>query len=85
MVVNTIQTPSAATNTMFVISSKTCIFKFLHAFLSSADSFQKFFQEHYQSAKRFGSRSEPSHRHSVDPDLGQNCLQNLSADDKSRP
>ena len=35
-----------------------------------------FFQEHYQSVKRFGSRSGPG--------LGSNCLQWLSADDKSR-
>ena len=46
---------------------------------SSADFFQyqlfkKFFQEHYQSAKRFGSRSGLT-QHSVFPDLGQNCLQ----------
>ena len=42
--------------------------------LSSADFFKinffkKFFQEHYQSVKRFGSGSG---QHSVGPDLGQN-------------
>ena len=36
--------------------------------------FEKFFQEHYQSDERFGSRSGP--------DLGPNCFQRLSADDK---
>ena len=39
--------------------------------------FQKFYQEHYQSVKRFGSRSGPA-------DLDPNCLQRFSADDKSR-
>ena len=42
--------------------------------------FKKFFQEHNQSIKRFGSRSGT---HSVGPDLGPNCLQRLSADDTS--
>ena len=41
-------------------------------------TFQKFFQEHYQSVKRFESR------HSVSLDLGPNCLQRLSADDISQ-
>ena len=41
---------------------------------SSADFFQKFFQEHYQSAQQFGSRSGLT-EHSVCPDLGPNCLQ----------
>ena len=45
--------------------------------------FKKFFQEHYQGVKRFGSRSGQM---SVGPDLGPNCLQRLSdsADYKSR-
>ena len=48
--------------------------------LSSTDFFQKFFQEHYQSVKRF----EPDQdQHSVGPDMGPYCLQRLSADDKS--
>ena len=38
--------------------------------------FKKFFNEHFQSVKLFGSR------HSVGPDLGPNCLQKLSAEDK---
>ena len=39
-----------------------------------------FFQEHYPS----GNSLDPDQdRHSVDPDLGTNCLQRLSADDKS--
>ena len=36
--------------------------------------FKLFFQEHYQRAKRFGSRSGPTYR-LVSPDLGPNCLQ----------
>ena len=53
--------------------------------LSSADFFKinffkKFFQEHYQSVKWFGTRSGPAH-YSVGPDLEPNCLQRLSADD----
>ena len=48
--------------------------------LSSADFFKKFFQEHYDSVKQFGSRSRPAF---VGPDLDPNCLQQLSADDKS--
>ena len=34
--------------------------------------FKKFFQEHYQSVKRFESNQD---RHCVGPDLGPNCLQ----------
>ena len=37
-------------------------------FFFKINFFKKFFQEHYQSVKRFGSRS-------VGPDLGPNCLQ----------
>ena len=40
--------------------------------------FKKFFQEYHQSVKQFGSRSGPT----FCPDLGPNCLQRLSADDK---
>ena len=39
--------------------------------------FFKIFQEHYQPVKWFGSRS------GLTFDLGPNCLQRLSADDKS--
>ena len=52
--------------------------------MSSDDFFQnyffgkKIFQEHYQSVKWFRSRSVPM----FCPDLGPNCLQMLSADDK---
>ena len=42
--------------------------------------FNKFFQEHYLCVKRFGSRSGGLF---IGPDLGANCLQRLSADDKS--
>ena len=40
-------------------------------FFFKINVFKKFFQEHYQSGKGFG------------PDLGTNCLQRFSADDKS--
>ena len=40
-----------------------------------------FFLEHSLSVTRFGSRSGP--RFYVGPDLGQNCLQRLSADENS--
>ena len=58
--------------------------------LSSADLFfkinlfKKFFQENYQSVKQFQMKTDIlSDRHFVGPDLGPNCLQRLSADDKS--
>ena len=44
-------------------------------FFLKINSFKKIFNEHYQSIKRFGSKV-------VDPDLGQNCLQLLSAAQK---
>ena len=44
--------------------------------------FKKFFQEHYMSVKQFGSRSGLS---VLNPDLGPNCLQWLSADNISHP
>ena len=45
-------------------------------FFFSKLNFQKIFHKHYQSAKRFRSRSGP--------DLGPNCLQRLLADGKNR-
>ena len=42
--------------------------------------FEKFSQQYHQNVKQFGSRSGP---HFVGPDLGPNCLQMQSADDKS--
>ena len=43
--------------------------------------FKKFYQEHYSSIKQLGSRSGPMFH--VGPDLGPNCLQRISAEDKS--
>ena len=43
--------------------------------------FEKFFQEHYQSVKMLDPDQDQLN---VGPDLGPNCLQRLSADDKSR-
>ena len=48
-----------------------------HAFVTS-DDLKKYFQVHYPSIKRFGSRSGPT---DVTPDLGQNCLQRISAEE----
>ena len=43
------------------------------------NSFIKFFHDHYQNVKQL----DPDQvQHSVGPDLGPNCLQRLSADDK---
>ena len=42
---------------------------------------EKFFQEHDQSVKQFGSRSGPTF---CRPDLGPNCLQRSSTVDKIR-
>ena len=42
---------------------------------------KKLYQEHYQSIKQLRSRPGPMLH--VGPDLGPNCLQRLSADDKS--
>ena len=42
--------------------------------------FKKFFHEHYQSVKWFGSRSGTK----FCPVFGPNCLERLSADDRSR-
>ena len=38
---------------------------------------KKFFQEHYQGSNRLDQDLDP---HSVNPDLGTNCLQRLSVD-----
>ena len=46
------------------------------AHLKKINIWKIIFQEHYQSVKRLGSSS-------VGPDLGPNCLQKLSADEKS--
>ena len=55
-----------------------------HAFLSSDltfkfNFFEKFFKEHYLGVKL----SQDQDLHSVGPDLDPNCLQRLSADDRS--
>ena len=55
--------------------------------LLSADIFQNYFfqkkiQEHYQSVN---SLDPDQDRHSVEPDLGPNSLQRLSADEKVPP
>ena len=42
--------------------------------------FKEFFQEHNQSVKQFGSKLGTMN---VGSDLGPNCLQRLSADDKT--
>ena len=54
----------------------------IHAFVCvfKMNFFKKFFQELYESVKWFGSRSGPLVY--VGPDLGPNCVQRLSTDDK---
>ena len=43
--------------------------------------FKKNFQEYYEKSNSFDPDQD---RHNVGPDLGPNCLQRLSADDKER-
>ena len=53
--------------------------------LHSKCFFENFFQKHYnsnQSDKWFASTDKD--QHSIGPDLGLNCLQRLSADEKSQ-
>ena len=57
------------------IFSSTSLCYFSYAFVVVC-----FFQEHYQSVKQFGLRLGPTKN--VGPNLGQNCLQRLSADNK---
>ena len=55
-----------------------------HDFLSSAGNFRHFFCQNILSRITSVSNSLDSDqaRHSVGPDLGQNCLQRFSADNK---
>ena len=57
-----------------------CMVKNVHAFVALCLNNQ-FFQELIQSVERFWYRSGPTV--SVGPDLGPNCLQRLSAGDRS--
>ena len=71
------------------VSNKHCLLTFfiLHAFLSSDGLFQNYlFQEKIPSGIPSASNSlEPDQaRHFVGPDMGPDCLQRLSADDKVR-
>ena len=54
--------------------------RLLSFYFSKLTSLKIFFQEHYQSVNRFGSRSGQTIRLL---DMGPNGLQRLSADDKS--
>ena len=59
----------------------------LQAFLSSADFFFKvnFFKKSLRNTIRVSNSLDPDQAEkNVGPDLGSNCLQRLSADDKSR-
>ena len=53
----------------------------LLTFICKINLSNQFFQEHYQSANCLDPDLD---RHSVGPDLGPNCLQRLSADDKTQ-
>ena len=60
---------------------------FVCFFLSSLDFFFKinFFKKKFRNTIRVSNSLDPDQaRHFVGPDLGPNCLQTLSADDKSR-
>ena len=57
-----------------------CMLVIMNAFLSSADLKDKILEEYYLSVKQFGSRSG---LHFVGHDMGPNCLQRISAEDKS--
>ena len=50
----------------------------VYRFFSKLNFFKKLFQEYYQGV----SLDLDPARHSVGPDLGPNCLQSLSAEDK---
>ena len=58
--------------------------------LSSADFFQNYFLKKKKKSNLYehyfrmpNGLDQDQDRHSVGPDLGSNCLQRLSADDKS--
>ena len=54
-----------------------CMMGILSCYCNMLNFFIEFFQEHYQSVKRFVPRS-------VNPVLGPNCLQRSSADNKKQ-
>ena len=58
-----------------------------HAFLSSADFFSKstFSKNYFKNNIRVSNSLDPDQaQHFVRPNLGPNCLQNLSSDNTSR-
>ena len=61
----------------------SCLLEILHAFLSSADFFQKlFFKKSFRNTIGMPNSLYPDQAlWFVGPDLGPNCLQRLSADD----
>ena len=65
--------------TLCMLGNFSSFFCRLLHFFFKINFFKKFFLERYQSVKRFGSRSDGRY---VSSDLGPNCLQRLSADDK---
>ena len=58
----------------------------VHAFLSSVDFFQFFFsKESFRNTIRVSNRLDPDQaRRFVGPDLGPNCLQRFSADERQK-
>ena len=62
--------------TLCMLGNFSCLSCRLLIFFFKINVFQKFVQEHYQSVKQFGLQC-------VSPDLGPNCLQRLSGDNKS--
>ena len=64
-----------------IINDKHCFEMYgYNVFFFINNFFIKLFQEPYQIVKQFRSRSGPTFR----PDLGPNCLQRSSVDDKIR-
>ena len=61
--------------------------KIIPAFSSSADFFTKstFLKNYFRNTIRVANSLDPDQaQHFVEPDLGPNCLQKLSADDTRR-
>ena len=80
--------------TICMLDNLSCLCCHLLTFFN-INLFKKFFQDYYKCVKIykldkynvcvFYKGLDPCQdRHFISPDLGQNCLQRLSADDKSR-
>ena len=68
--------------TLCMLSNYACFFV-ICGYFSEVNFFKTFFQE-YLTISVSNSLDPDQARHFVGPDLGPNCLQRLSADDRSR-